>query len=183
MNKEVQKYLLKLARKTIADLLEIEFPAPKRPEDEILKEKRGAFVTLEIFGKLRGCIGYILPYYSLEEAVKKNASSAAFNDPRFSPLSVEEFKDVEIEISVLSVPIKLEYSGVENLLKKLRPGVDGVVLKKDGYEATYLPQVWEELSNKENFLGSLCVKAGLDFEEWKKGDVEVFTYQAEVFKE
>jgi AmmeMemoRadiSam system protein A len=184
MQKEIQKYLLQLARNTIAKELGISAPELVRPENsEILDEKRGVFVTLEIEKALRGCIGTIIPVYTLENAVKRNAINAAFQDPRFWPLTKEEFENVGIEISVLSVPEKLKYDNAEDLLKKLRPLKDGVILKKGYYEATYLPQVWEELKDKEIFLGTLCVKAGMDFDEWRNGELEVSTYQAEVFGE
>ncbi|MFA6917756.1 MAG: AmmeMemoRadiSam system protein A [Candidatus Gracilibacteria bacterium] len=197
MEKSVQKYLLQLARNTIAKKLGVKgfggsddsgLSEISRPNDsEILSEKRGVFVTLEIEKKLRGCIGTIIPVYTLEYAVKRNAINAAFEDPRFWPLTSEELDKVQIEISVLSVPEKLEYRDSADLLQKLRPMKDGVILKKGYYEATYLPQVWEELKDKEQFLGSLCMKAGMNSEEWRGGEhgekVEVSTYQAEVFHE
>lgn len=184
MDKGVQKYLLNVARSEIANELGFKIEKSERPADsKILEEKRGVFVTLEIYGQLRGCIGYIMPIYPLEAAVKRNAISAAFEDPRFDPLTPEEFEKIEIEISVLSVPKKLEYKGVEDLLQKLVPMKDGVIVKKGYSEATYLPQVWEKVKNKEDFLGSLCAKAGLPMDEWKSGDLEVLTYNAEVFKE
>ncbi len=185
MEKKIKDYLLGLARATIAEALSIEgqdFPKKPAAEAVALSEKRGVFVTLEIFGQLRGCIGNISPVYPLEEAVRRNALNAAFDDPRFMPLAGEEFKDVEIEISVLTVPKKLKYGSVEELLKKLQPLKDGVILKKGYHEATYLPQVWEDLSDKEAFLSSLCTKAGMRSDEWRSVGVEVFTYQAEVFK-
>lgn len=183
---DVKKYLLALAKDTIAKELELPIKDPVRPksvDSEILNEKRGVFVTLDIGGNLRGCIGNIMPVYPLEEAVKRNSVHAAFEDPRFQPLDIEEFKDVEIEISALSVPEKLEYKNAEDLLKKLTPLKDGVVIKKGYYDATYLPQVWIDLADKKQFLSSLCMKAGLSPDEWQKGDLEVLTYQAEVFKE
>ena len=186
MNKELQKYLLELARNAIAAELELtkeKIERPKISETELLNEKRGVFVTLEIDGSLRGCIGNIMPVYPLENAVKQNAVHAAFEDPRFQPLDFEEFKDVEIEISVLSVPKKLEYKNAEDLLKRLEPLRDGVVIKKGYYDATYLPQVWTDLADKKQFLSSLCMKAGLPQDEWQKGELEVLTYRAEVFKE
>lgn len=182
MDEVIQKYLLTVARNAIAEELGLEIKEIERPNAEILDEKRGVFVTLEEEGQLRGCIGNIMPVYPLEEAVRRNAVSAAFGDPRFAELSREEFGDVEIEISVLTVPKKLEYSGGEDLLEKLEPLKDGVVVRKGYYEATYLPQVWEKVSEKEAFLGSLCMKAGLPMDEWKKGDLEVLTYRVEMFK-
>ncbi|OGJ42647.1 hypothetical protein A3B60_02765 [Candidatus Peregrinibacteria bacterium RIFCSPLOWO2_01_FULL_39_12] len=183
MEKKVGDYLLGLAKATIAEALGVKGKFPEKPAGAgVLSEKRGVFVTLEIFGQLRGCIGNILPVYPLEEAVRRNALNAAFDDPRFMPLAREEFKDVEIEISVLTVPKKLEYSSSKVLLERLQPLKDGVIFKKGYCEATYLPQVWEDLRGKEMFLSSLCTKAGMRSDEWRNGGVEVFTYQAEVFK-
>lgn len=181
MKEEVQKYLHSVAKKAIAEELGRDAENVSRPDDSVLDEKRGVFVTLEMEGKLRGCIGNIMPIYSLEEAVKRNAMNAAFDDPRFEPVSVGEFEDLDIEISVLSVPEKLEYDGMEDLLSKLEMGVDGVVLEKGTYSATYLPQVWDEIKDKETFLSSLCMKAGMPPEEWKKGEIEVSTYKVEKF--
>jgi AmmeMemoRadiSam system protein A len=186
VNKEIQNYLLKVARKAISDELEIEAAELKRPQVEgvdVLDEKRGVFVTLESGGQLRGCIGNIMPIYPLEEAVRRNAVNAAFDDPRFEPLDKEEFENMELEVSVLSVPEKLGYSSSDDLLDKLEPLKDGVIVRNGHYEATYLPQVWEKVQDKEMFLGSLCMKAGMSADEWKSGELEVLTYQAEVFKE
>jgi hypothetical protein len=185
LNPQVKKHLLALARNTIAYELRLtDNKIPLLEKDfEILKEKRGAFVTLELNGNLRGCIGNIYAIYPLETAIYKNSLSAAFDDPRFAPLAKDEFKNVKIEISVLTVPKKIKYKSAKEFLEKLTPLKDGVVIEKGYYSATYLPQVWEDLQNKEQFLSSLCIKAGLPSDEWKKGELEVFTYQAEVFKE
>lgn len=183
MDEKIKKYLLQVARNTIAGELGLKTEIIEEIDDPILNEKRGVFVTLEIEGQLRGCIGNIMPVYPLEKAVKQNAISAAFGDPRFSEVSREEFNEIEIEISVLTVPKKLEYKDAEDLLKKLKQMEDGVVLKKGYYEATYLPQVWEKVADKEDFLSSLCMKAGMNMNEWRKGDVEVLIYNVEMFKE
>lgn len=190
ISNELKKYLFYLARKTIAEQFNIsekEFDQKsgkvERPSEKILEEKRGVFVTLEILGSLRGCIGNIIPVYPLEEAVKRNAINAAFDDPRFMPLDPEEFEEIEIEISILTVPEKLDYKDAQTLLQKLVPLRDGVIFKKGFYQATYLPQVWEELAQKEEFCSSLCLKAGLDADAWKKEDLEVSVYQAVVLKE
>jgi len=182
MTEEIKNYLHALAKNTIAKELDLPQEKLQKPADsKILNEKRGVFVTLNLDLQLRGCIGYIMPLFPLEEAVKRNAVNAAFYDPRFNPLTKEEFEYVKIEISVLTIPKKLEYKNSEDLMKKLRPNIDGVILRKGEYEATYLPQVWENLEDKDLFLGSLCTKAGMDYHEWEKGNLEVLTYQAEVF--
>ena len=146
-------------------------------------EKRGTFVTLTIDDCLRGCIGNIIPQESLIDGVKANAINAAFRDPRFKPLSEREWEKVKIEVSILTDPKPLDYSDKEDLLQKLRPGTDGVILKKSHNQATFLPQVWEQLPGIEDFLTHLCLKAGLDGDEWEKGKLEVLTYQVQAFKE
>lgn len=146
-------------------------------------ENRACFVTLTIDKQLRGCIGHLLPIQPLYLDVIENAVSAAFKDPRFEPLSHEEFDSIKIEISVLSVPQKLEYKGADDLIKKLNPGKDGVIIQKGFYSSTFLPQVWEQIKNPEDFLSHLCAKAGLNPYEWKKGDLRVETYTVECFEE
>ena len=189
MDLKIQKYLLTVARSVIAGKLGLDENEPGMPKGaaaSVLREKRGVFVTLEIGSRLRGCIGHIEGVLPLILGVRENAESAAFKDLRFDPLSTEEFEEVGIEISVLSVPQKLASDGPEDLKSKLRPGVDGVVLTSGFAKATYLPQVWSEFPEdelKEKFLSSLCMKAGLDPEEWKKGEVKVETYQAEIFRD
>jgi uncharacterized protein len=189
MDPKIQKHLLTIARSVIAGKLDLDENEPKMPTGKganVLREKRGVFVTLEMGGRLRGCIGHIEGVLPLILGVRENAESAAFKDPRFDPLSADEFDEVGIEISVLSVPQKLEFDGPENLKSKLRPGIDGVVLTSGFAKATYLPQVWNEFPEdelKEKFLSSLCMKAGLDPDEWEKGEVKVETYQAEIFRD
>lgn len=131
---------------------------------------------------LRGCIGHITPQEELYKCVMDNAVNAGVNDARFEQVTYEEVKRLEFEISVLSVPEKLDYVSSDDLLNKLQPGIDGVVLKKGFKSATYLPQVWEQLPDKKVFLGSLCEKAGLEYECWRD-DPEILTYQAFVFSE
>jgi AmmeMemoRadiSam system protein A len=179
------KDLLKVARKTIESKL---FKSKESQIDwntvpDIYKHKLGTFVTLTIENNLRGCIGHIIPRETLIEGVKINAVNAAFKDPRFLPLTKEEFENIEIEISVLTPPAKLSYEDAEDLLKKLRPGVDGVIIKKEFHESTFLPQVWEQLPDKKEFLAHLCLKAGLSPNEWQAGKLQVSTYQVQAFKE
>lgn len=185
LTEEQGKYLLGEARKTIQKSLSGE----KEPRIEdtglpaVFNQRRGTFVTLTIGGNLRGCIGHIIPQESLIEGIRANAINAAFKDPRFRPLDKEEWKRVKIEISILTDPKPLPYSNADDLLKKLRPGIDGVILKKGYRQSTFLPQVWDQLPNKEEFLSHLCLKAGLDGDEWKKGRLEVSTYQVQAFEE
>ena len=131
-----------------------------------LEEKRATFVTLKMKNKprgsnLRGCIGSILPYRPLIDDIVANAKAAAFEDPRFPPLTPEEFNEVEIEVSILTIPEKVEYEDVNDLRTKIRPMVDGVILQLGNYQATFLPAVWEELPNFDIFFAHLCMKAGM----------------------
>lgn len=182
---EEGKYLLSVARKTIDQALSGKEGPEKGDSDlpALFDEQRGTFVTLTIGENLRGCIGHIIPQEALIEGIRINAINAAFKDPRFRPLSKNEWKRVKIEISILTEPKSLSYSDADDLLKKLRPGIDGVIIKKGYHQSTFLPQVWEQLPRKEEFLNHLCLKAGLDGDEWKKGRIEVSTYQAQAFEE
>ncbi|MFA4830676.1 MAG: AmmeMemoRadiSam system protein A [Patescibacteria group bacterium] len=186
MNKLTQEYLLILARRTLESYFQtgakLAVSESELPDAE-LKEERGAFVTLRKHGQLRGCIGHIEPIQAVYLDVIDNALAAAFDDPRFPRLTHQELAEVEIEVSVLTKPEKLEYASAEDLLNKLRPLQDGVILKKGFNSATYLPQVWEDLRDKQEFLSSLCMKADLPPDEWRSGKLEILTYQAEVFGE
>ena len=115
--------------------------------------------------------------------VRANARNAAFNDPRFAPLTVDEWPRIQIEISVLSIPRKLTYPAAEALPDRLTPLVDGVVIRKGYASATFLPQVWKQLPRPQDFLAHLCLKAGLSADAWRSGDLEVETYQVESFEE
>lgn len=150
----------------------------KYPE---LNEQRATFVTLNLEGNLRGCIGSLLPQRSLFDDIVSNAKAAAFEDPRFSPLTSEEFENIEIEISILSIPSILEYKDTEDLKSKLKIGVDGVILKDGIYQATFLPSVWEQLPTFELFFSHLCKKAGL-IQNCLKNHPEIYIYQAKKIK-
>jgi AmmeMemoRadiSam system protein A len=180
-----RKFLLELARKTITRAANGDkLPTVDKAEiSEKLRQTRACFVTLTKKGELRGCIGSIFPQEPLYEAVISRARAAALEDPRFTPVRPEELKDIEIEISVLSIPRPLEFKSPEELLEKLRPGVDGVVLRVGLRTSTFLPQVWEQLPDKELFLNHLAEKAGLSASAWRQAETTVLTYQVEAFKE
>ena len=185
LTEEEGRYLLSFARKTIEQKIfnlgaQLELESF---DSNTFSEKRGTFVTLTIDGGLRGCIGNIVPQESLLDGVKANAINAAFRDPRFEPLSEKEWEKVKIEISILTDPKPLDYSNRRDLLEKMKPGSDGIILKKGYNKATFLPQVWEQLPEKKEFLTHLCLKAGLDGNEWEKGKLEVSTYQVQAFEE
>ena len=179
---EEKKYLIELARKSIKSRLEggKDLDETYSPP-ESLKQKRGCFVTLHKKGALRGCIGTIEPVQPLLACVKENARHAAFEDPRFSPLERDEFDKIDIEISVLTVPKKLEYSTPEELLDILQPKVHGVILSQGFRRSTFLPQVWEQLPDKVKFLENLCLKAGLSHNAWMSPDTVIEVYTADYF--
>lgn len=171
--------LLNLAREAIQTKLEGKnLEVDNAKISEALKQEHSTFVTLEIDGQLRGCIGHIAPVQALFQDVIENACAAAFEDPRFLPLTKDEFEKTDIEISVLSQSQKLEYASPLSLVQTLEKNKPGVILKKGGYGATFLPQVWDELPKAEEFLSHLCLKAGLDSDEWTRG-VEIETYTVE----
>jgi AmmeMemoRadiSam system protein A len=174
------KDLLKLAR----SVLEAHFENRKLVVSEEVKKKyskkQACFVTLTLNGELRGCIGSIYPRQELWKDVVENALNAAFNDHRFNPLEKYEFDMIKIEVSVLTVPEKMGYRSLEELKKKIKG--KGVILKKDFNSATYLPQVWEDLPNEDEFLSSLCQKAGLPRNAWKE-NINVLIYEVKAVKE
>ena len=162
-----RRFLLNLARKSITATV-AGGEAPK--EDGKVAEKfhaaRACFVTLKKHGELRGCIGTILPEEPLYQAVIHYAKAAATEDPRFPPVTAEELSEINVEVSVLTVPKRLDFSSPPDLLAKLRPGIDGVVFGLGTRQATFLPQVWEQLPAKQTFLDQLCRKAGLPESAW-----------------
>jgi len=150
----------------------------------VLEENGAVFVTIntEPNEQLRGCIGSLEAYRPLYQDVISNAQSAALRDPRFKPLTLEEFKDIKLEVSILSKPELLEYSDTNDLRKKILPFKDGVVLRYNEYHATYLPQVWEQLPKFDNFFSSLCLKANLS-NDCLSAHPEISTYQVKKYKE
>jgi AmmeMemoRadiSam system protein A len=182
-SKDERKFLLDLARRTVKEVV----TTGKLPEvnpaglSARLTELKGCFVTLIEGGQLRGCIGHILPQAPLVQAIMDSARSAALYDTRFSPVRPEELDKLEIEISVLTVPQPLAFSSWQDLLSKLQPHRDGVILKIGPRMATYLPQVWEQIPDKEAFMTSLAQKAGCRGDAWKTQPAEVLIYHVEAF--
>jgi len=161
----MKKYLLKIAHNAILNHFDNDVEVNRAKllsKHEELNNAYATFVTLSINGKLRGCIGSLVAYQSLLEDVIHNAQAAAFHDPRFAPLSKEEFKQTSIEISILSTPKKVKYKNIADLKSKIRVKEDGVILEYESHRSTFLPQVWDELSTFETFFEHLCLKAGLD---------------------
>jgi AmmeMemoRadiSam system protein A len=149
---------------------------------DVLKEPCGVFVTLTKRGELRGCVGYVESIAPMYKAVIECAQSAAYRDFRFMPVQKDEISSLDIEISILTKPESLGCRSPEDLLTKLNKNF-GVVIKKGRHQATFLPQVWEELPDKKEFLSHLCLKAGLDPDAWKQGGLEVSVYTVEKFSE
>jgi AmmeMemoRadiSam system protein A len=210
MNAELQQILLQIARQAILQTLEghcvsaqdvfqsVEecrgfFPKPGKKEQaamqgvpglgtlpEELMELRATFVTLTMGGQLRGCIGMLEACRPLAEDVAANAVAAAFEDPRFPPLTKREFESLEIHISVLSPTEELRFSSEEDALHQIRPGIDGLILQDGFYRGTFLPSVWEELPQKALFWAHLKQKAGLPVDYWSE-TLRVFRYTTECF--
>ena len=141
------------------------------------------FVTLTIDGMLRGCVGALEAYQPLIKDVREHALAAALEDFRFSPVRPDELEKISIGISRLTTPQLLDYEDPDDLLIKLRPGIDGVVLKDGLRRATFLPQVWQKLSSPVTFLEHLCQKMGGPADLWRQQRLEVLTYQVEEFHE
>lgn len=181
--------LLRLARRTLTRRIDPQRTLPPdptattSPSEACFATHCGTFVTLKKAGRLRGCIGNLLPNSSVWEGVRRNAINAALHDPRFKPLDAAELDQVSISISILSQPQPLIYADANDLINKLRIDVDGVIIQKGAAQATFLPQVWSQLPDPEAFLGHLCLKAGLPQTAWRQADLNVFTYQAQYFDE
>ncbi|MFH2102259.1 MAG: AmmeMemoRadiSam system protein A [Chloroflexota bacterium] len=185
LNQEEKDLLLKLARQAIdhhvrgQSLPDLD-PALLTPR---LHADGASFVTLTAHGSLRGCIGALDPYQSLVEDVREHAVAAASEDYRFPPVQENELSEIKIEISRLTAPVRLDYTDSANLLAIIRPGVDGIVLRDGWRRATFLPQVWDKVPDKAEFLSSLCLKMGADPDTWKNKHLDVLVYQVEEFHE
>lgn len=186
-SKTDEKALLKFARAVIGSRLgRAEEPLKEdlsHIPSHLLEQRRGVFVTLTKGNKLRGCIGTIEPQKSILDGIRENAEHAAFKDTRFSPLGPEEFEDIHIEVSILTRPEKIEYADARDLISRIVPGVDGVIIKKGFRSATFLPQVWDQLGDPKAFLGHLCLKAGMKADEWEEKNLDVSVYQVDSFEE
>lgn len=185
LSNDEKKILLRLARQALEHgvrheklpALDLESMTP------LLKAQGASFITLTIDGNLRGCIGALEPYQPLAQDVREHAIAAALEDPRFPPVTPSELSQIEVEVSRLTVPERLEYKDAEDLLAKLHPNVDGVVLRDGPRRATFLPQVWEKIPDKAEFLDNLCYKMGIAPGTWRHKHLDVLIYQVEEFRE
>jgi len=148
-----------------------------------LRELGASFVTLTKRGKLRGCIGTLEASQALAYDVQSRAVATAFQDFRFPSVTPNELSAIKVEVSRLTVPQPLEYETPEELLEKLHPGVDGVVLQDGMRRATFLPQVWDQLPETEQFLNRLCYKMGAPMNTWREKKLDVSIYRVEKFRE
>lgn len=147
-----------------------------------LSEPGATFVTLTQGGQLRGCIGSLEAHRALGADVAENAINAAFKDPRFSPLSTEEFARTQVEVSLLTPAEPMSFSDEADALAQLRPGLDGVILTCGQRRATFLPQVWESLPTPKQFITQLKLKAGLPADYWDK-QITLDRYEVRKWKE
>jgi AmmeMemoRadiSam system protein A len=160
--------MLKLAHDAIAHGLEhnqmMQIDLAAYPQN--LQKKQPCFVTLHLKDQLRGCIGSSHAHQPLANDIVHNAHAAAFGDPRFFPLTPEEFKNIDIHISVLNEPEPLQFDSEEDLIHKLRPNIDGLILTENNHRGTFLPSVWESLPDPKQFWKHLKLKAGLPEDYW-----------------
>ena len=182
---EEKQYLLKLARLSLEKSVCGE-PLPQINDATLparIRALGASFVTLTRHGSLRGCIGALEPYQSLAEDVREHAVAAALDDYRFPSVRPDELPDISIEISRLTVPVSLEYNNSDDLVQRLRPGIDGVILRDGIRRATFLPQVWEKIPEADIFLSQLCMKMGASPDTWRHKKLRVEIYQVEEFHE
>ena len=184
LSKEDGKDLIVLAKESISSYFkDKEVPVT----DDIKKkfpEESGAFVTLMLNGELRGCIGFTEAMFPLWETIVKAAQSAAFSDPRFMPLTDEEFKNIKVEVSVLTKPELIEVKEPSDYKKEIEIGKHGLIAEKGINKGLLLPQVFTDYKvNWEKALEMTCQKAGLSPDAWKDSDCKIFRFSALIFSE
>lgn len=182
LNESQQNLLLQLARDSIKHGLETGRASTVRLADyppELCVE-RATFVTLERHGQLRGCIGMLEAVRPLVEDIAENAFAAAFRDPRFPPLTPAELADLDVHISILSPAEAMDFASEADLLAQIRPGIDGLILQEGYRRGTFLPAVWEQLPDSQQFLRHLKQKAGLPADYWSDS-IKISRYSTEMF--
>jgi uncharacterized protein len=178
-----QRILLDLAAAAIGRALKAGEPIPIDPSafPESLRQDRACFVTLKIRERLRGCIGSIEAYRPLVSDVADNAYKAAFRDPRFPALREEEFRVASLSLSILTQPELFPVESEEDLIRRMHPGRDGLIIEEGTRRGTFLPSVWEDLGNPREFLRELKQKAGLPADYWS-GTLRFLRYTAETIE-
>jgi AmmeMemoRadiSam system protein A len=176
--------LMDVARRSIEHGLASGQPLVVTPSEyhRDLKAVRASFVTLQKNGQLRGCIGHLEAVQPVVVDVAENAFAAAFRDPRFSPLIAAEWPDVDVHLSLLTTPERMQFNDEADLIGQIRAGEDGLILQDGPNRGTFLPSVWESLPNPIDFLVHLKHKAGLAANHWSDR-VEVYRYHTESFGE
>lgn len=179
---EHRRYLLDLARRSIAHGLTRRAPLQVDVEalSAELRRLAACFVTLEKHGRLRGCIGMLHPERPLAEDVAQNAYAAAFSDRRFTPVTADELDELDIHISILGESSAMEAASEEELISRLRPGIDGLILQEGTRRATFLPSVWESLPDPRQFVEHLKRKGGWPPDYWSP-QLKAYRYQTEQF--
>jgi len=179
-----QQQLIQLAKASIAYGLENSQPLPINSQDYAaeLQARCATFVTLEINQQLRGCIGMLEAVRPLVIDIAENAFAAAFRDPRFPPVSIKEYSQLEVHLSILSPAEVMSFYSEEDLIRQLRPGIDGLIMQEGSYRGTFLPSVWETLPTAEEFLQHLKQKSGLASDYWSDS-LKVSRYQCEIIAE
>jgi len=181
-----KRLLLQLARQALESAVRGQPLAPLDPSalTPLLQSDGVCFITLtERDGELRGCIGALQPYQPLAEDVREHTMAAALQDYRFPPVRPDELPAIAIEISRLTTATPLAYTTPEDLLAKLHPGVDGVILRDGIHRSTFLPQVWEKIPDKAEFMDQLCAKMGAVPDLWRRKHLDISVYQVEEFHE
>ncbi len=184
---EAQTYLLRLARATLVAVTHDQAvpPVDVMQLSPALQAERACFVTLRFHqtDALRGCTGTLVARNPLAQEVVITTRQTALNDPRFMAVQADEVDQLHIEISVLTPMERLFYTDPDDLLRQLRPGIDGVTLQYERHRATFLPQVWERIAKPTVFLSRLCEKMGLSALDWRQYHMHVYTYQSIVIEE
>ncbi|NQV09200.1 AmmeMemoRadiSam system protein A, partial [Candidatus Woesearchaeota archaeon] len=187
LDNEAQSVLMNIARDTIEQY--VREGTRLEPDMNIIEKypklmkDKAAFVSLDKLGRLRGSIGSLTAHEPLYLSVRNHAINTVSNDKRFLPVQTEELGSILITISVLEQPYLIQVTNYTDYLRLLRPLKDGVIIVNNGKQATYLPQVWEQLSDKEYFLSNLCMKATLEANCWKDPETMIYRYGAQVFYE
>ncbi len=177
IDEAMQQTLLTVARKSIDYGLQHGQPLPLKTDDypSQLQQQCATFVTLSIDGQLRGCIGSLEAHRPLLLDVVHNAYAAAFTDPRFLPLNQSEYAQLEIHISILNPAEEMHFTSEQDLLRQLRPGIDGLIIQAGQQRGTFLPSVWQQLPEPKPFIQHLKLKAGLPADYWS-ADLRVWRY-------
>lgn len=178
----LRQSLLRLALGSIRHGLENGKPLPVQVDafDPTLRQRRACFVTLNRAGNLRGCIGHLEAVQPLVKDVADNAFAAAFSDPRFPSLRAGELPELDLHISILSLPEPIAFQSEADLIAQIRPGIDGLILQDGRHRGTFLPSVWESLPEPHLFWSQLKRKAGLPTSHWSSS-LQVSRYTTEAF--